>query len=261
MQKRNIWTAVGIALLFFGTVALLRFAPVSAEAVWKISNGGRLLFPLISVSALVDSVNPCAFSILLLTIAFLFTLGRTRRNIIAVGGAYIVGIFVVYLLIGLGILQTLHLFNTPHVMAKVGAALLIAFGAVELLNAFFPAFPIKLGIPHAAHERMAILMERASFVAAFGLGLFVGLCEFPCTGGPYLLVLGLLHDHETFWSGFGYLIWYNLIFVLPLGVILLVASNRALLERVREWRKEKGNAMRIWTGVIMLALGVAIFAM
>ena len=76
------------------------------------------MLPLVIISSLIDSINPCAFSILFLTIAFLFNLGRNRREIFKIGGVYILGIFVVYLLIGLGILQTLHLFNIPHFMAK-----------------------------------------------------------------------------------------------------------------------------------------------
>lgn len=39
-----------------------------------------------------------------ITIAFLFSLGAVRAKIMKIGGAYIAGIFVVYLLIGLGIL-------------------------------------------------------------------------------------------------------------------------------------------------------------
>ena len=38
------------------------------------------------------------------------------------------------------------------------------------------------------------------------LGALVALFEFPCTGGPYLFVLTLLHDYANFWKGFWYLI-------------------------------------------------------
>ena len=217
------------------------------------------MLPLISIAALIDSINPCAFGILLLTIAFLFSIGQSRSEILKIGGTYILGIFTVYVFIGLGILQVLQLFNIPHFMARVGAVILIAVGAIDLLGGVFPRFPLKLSIPQSAHKKIAELMNKASVPTAFFLGAFVGLCEFPCTGGPYLMVLGLLHDSGTYWSGFSYLLLYNAVFVLPLAIILFIASDRALLGRVQAWKKDETSAMRLWGGVAMILLGVLIF--
>src|SRR3989344_7196863 len=72
---------------------------------------------LIAIAALVDSVNPCAFSVLFLSITFLFGLGRSRNDIIKMGLLYIFGIFTTYILIGLGVLKVLSLFNIPHLMS------------------------------------------------------------------------------------------------------------------------------------------------
>lgn len=255
-KKLIIYIGVGVLLillsLFFGSEK-------SANLLWNVSSGGKLLLPLIIASALVDSINPCAFSILLLTVAFLFSIGKMRSGILKIGGMYVLGIFVVYMLIGLGILQVLHLFGTPHFMAKIGAALLIALGGINLLNGFFPRFPIKLKIPTVAHQRIGELMEYASLPAAFALGILVGLCEFPCTGGPYLAALGLLHDKTTVFEGFGYLFLYNIIFVFPLLVLLFISSNRSLIEKAEMWKRENNRAMRLWGGIITILLGVAIF--
>src|SRR3989338_5815915 len=118
-----------VALL--ALVWLLKTGNIGTQLLWNLSDQGQVLWPLITVAALIDSINPCAFSILILTIAFLFTLGAARGGMLKIGGAYILGIFVVYILIGLGILQALHLFNTPHFMGKVGAGGLIAWGIIE----------------------------------------------------------------------------------------------------------------------------------
>lgn len=250
--------------MFFGAaillvVGLFRFTEAGTGILWSISNGGKWLLPLVGISALIDSINPCAFSILLLTIAFLFSIGKIRGKILKIGGMYILGIFLAYILIGLGIFQALHIFNTPHFMAKIGASLLIVLGAINLINEFFPAFPIKLQIPHAAHHKMAELMEKASLPTAFLLGGLVGLCEFPCTGGPYLMVLGLLHDQATYLPGLGYLILYNLIFILPLVVILFLSSDKALVEKVQAWQRQERKLMKIGGGIAMVALGILIF--
>ncbi|KKU73379.1 MAG: hypothetical protein UX98_C0008G0045 [Parcubacteria group bacterium GW2011_GWA2_47_26] len=258
MNKRiAILIAFGVAL--FGLVALFRFGNFGTAALWNLSNGGKWLLPLVGISALIDSINPCAFSVLILTIAFLLSIGKLRSSILKIGSTYIAGIFLVYIMIGLGILQTLHIFNTPHFMAKVGALLLIVLGGINLINEFIPKFPLKLKIPHVAHHRMASLMEKSSLPTAFLLGVLVGLCEFPCTGGPYLMILGLLHDKANFIRGLGYLILYNLIFILPLVVILLIASDRGLLEKVQAWQQKERKGMRIWGGVAMIALGIIIF--
>jgi len=109
-----------ITVLLVGTVFLvgglffLKYSPLSATLVWEASGGGTWLLPLVAVSALLDSVNPCAFSVLLITIAFLFSLGKPRNEVLKLGGSYIAGLFLAYLLIGLGILKALHLFSVPH---------------------------------------------------------------------------------------------------------------------------------------------------
>ncbi|MBI2446487.1 MAG: hypothetical protein HYV51_01545 [Parcubacteria group bacterium] len=252
-----------IILIFIAVIVILSavyFSSLkSADVLWQLSDGGKLLLPLIVAAALVDSINPCAFSILILTIAFLFSLGQIRSSILKIGGFYIAGLFLIYILIGLGILQTLHIFNTPHFMAKIGASLLILLGGINLINEFFPSFPVKLRIPASAHQKMAEFVEKGSAPSAFVLGGLVGLCEFPCTGGPYLMVLGLLHDSATYLKGLGYLIFYNLIFILPLVIILFIAGDKKILEKVQTWQQKEKGAMRLWSGAIMIALGLIIF--
>lgn len=258
VERRLAWVlATGAAFVL--TIGLFKYGSAATTALWSVSEGGRWLLPLVAVAALIDSVNPCAFSILLLTVAFLLSIGKLRSNVLQIGSAYIAGLFVVYLLIGLGLLQTLHLFDTPHFMANVGALLLILLGLVNIANEFVPSFPVKLAIPHAAHKKMAVLMERASVPTAVALGGLVGICEFPCTGGPYLMVLGLLHDQTSYYTGVSYLLMYNLIFVSPLVLMLLFASDSALLGKVQQWQQQRRGAMHLWGGAAMVTLGLLIF--
>ena len=258
-RRWRIPALVILGLALTGAVVYFRGNTSAASVLWNMSEGGTWLLPLVVVSSLVDSINPCAFSILLLTIAFLFSVGQLRPRILTIGGVYILGIFLAYIGIGLGILHALHLFSTPHFMGKLGALLMIVLGLINLLNEFFPAFPIKLRIPGVAHHRMALIMDRGSIPTALLLGMLVGLCEFPCTGGPYLMILGLLHDTSTYVNGLGYLLLYNLIFVLPLVIILLLASDKHVLDRVQTWQQQERKAMRIGLGIGMIALGLVIY--
>ncbi|TSA45832.1 hypothetical protein D4R51_01160 [bacterium] len=257
MNKRFL--VVILAVLILGAfLALLKFS-AGGGILSQWDQGGKIVMPVVLVAAAVDSVNPCAFSVLLLTIAFLFSLERTRSDVLKIGGFFISGIFVAYLMIGLGLLQALQFLNVPHFMAKIGAVILVFWGVISLLGDFFPSFPIKLKIPDASHSTMAKLIQKASVPTVLLLGLLVGLYEFPCTGGPYIMILGLLHDTSTYLSGVGYLLVYNLIFVLPLLLILIAASDRAVLDKVQEWRKNNMKEFSLWVGFMVILLGIIIF--
>lgn len=257
MPKRLMWLIAAIVVIA-ATVLFFR-TTLGAEFLWNVSNSGQLLLPLIVVSALIDAINPCAFSVLLLTIAFLFSTGRLRDKVLKIGGIYIFGIFLAYVLIGLGLLQAFHLFNAPGFMGKLGAALIVLLGAINILNDRFPNFPLKLKIPAVSHSKIATLMEKATVPAAFLLGLLVGLCEFPCTGGPYLMVIGLLHDQTTHLLGTAYLLLYNLLFVLPLVIVLLLVGDAAVVNKVQSWRGNNLRHSRLIGGIVMVAIGILIW--
>ncbi|MEK7601395.1 MAG: cytochrome c biogenesis protein CcdA [Patescibacteria group bacterium] len=257
-MKRTLITLGLVAVAIIGIV-ILKLSPATASIIWSASNGGAWLLPLVLIAAILDSVHPCSFSILLITIAFLFGMQLTREKILKIGGTYIAGIFAAYFLIGLGILQVLHIFNTPHFMGKLGATLLIVFGLLNLLNRFFPNFPLRLKIPSVSHTAMGRLMEKASIPAAFGLGLLVGICQFPCMGGPYLMVIGLLRDQVTYVAGFGYLLLYNLILIVPLVAVLWISADKTVVDRMQEWKRTNLGSVRLWAGIAMIILGFLIF--
>ncbi|MBK5215443.1 MAG: hypothetical protein JJE53_01385 [Candidatus Pacebacteria bacterium] len=256
-MKKIIITLIILTIVIIGIV-LLKNSSATASIVWGLSQNGTWLLPLVLISSLLDSVHPCSFSILLITIAFLFGMQLTRRKILQIGGTYIAGIFVAYTLIGLGILKVLHLFNTPHFMGKLGAALLIGFGIISIINELFPKFPIKLKIPAVSHTAMGRLMEKASFPTAFALGLLVGICQFPCMGGAYLMVIGLLKDQVTYLAGSGYLVLYNLILIIPLIAVLWVTANKNIVDKVQEWKKTNMKGVKFWAGLAMIIIGILI---
>lgn len=247
-----------IVIVVLTGIVFLKNNPATSQFLWNISNHGAWLLPLVLVAALLDSVHPCSFSILLITIAFLFGMQMERKKILQIGGAYVAGIFIAYLFIGLGILKVLHLFDTPHFMGKLGAGLLIIFGVLNIINEFFPKFPIKLKLPDATHTAMGRLMKKASFPAAFGLGVLVGICQFPCMGGPYLMVIGLLRDQMTYAKGFGYLLLYNIILIVPLVTVLWIAADKVLLEKMQEWKISNVGRVKLWAGLVMIILGILI---
>ena len=217
--------------------------------------------PVIMISALIDSINPCAISVLFLTITFLFSLGKNRKFVLLSGSVYILAIAIIYTLIGLGALQALSFLNVPNIMAKIGASILLLYSIIGLVNEFFPNFPIKLKIPESTHSTLAKVISKGSIPAFFILGSLVALFEFPCTGGPYLFVLTLLHDYTTFWKGFWYLIIYNFVFVLPLILILAFATNRIMIEKIDKLRRLETKKARVILLLVLMTFGILIFTL
>jgi cytochrome c biogenesis protein CcdA len=217
--------------------------------------------PVIMTSAIIDSLNPCAISVLFLTITFLFSLGKNRKFVLISGSAYIFAIVFIYTLVGLGSLRVLSAFSVPHVMGKIGASILLAYAILGLINEFFPSFPVKLKMPESSHKVIAKIISKASIPAFLLLGALVAMFEFPCTGGPYLFVLSLLHDYATYWVGFWYLIAYNFFFVLPLILILIFATNKIVAEKIDRLRRLETKKARVALLLILLAFGIIIFSL
>ena len=94
--------------------------------------------------------------------------------------------------------------------------------------------------------------------AAIILGVLVSAFELPCTGGVYLAILSILAESSKKVQAYEYLFIYNLIFVLPLFIILLVAYTRLSPDVLESWRMEKRKWLRLAMGTIMILLGVGL---
>ncbi len=220
-----------------------------------LANLGQLL-PTVIITGLVDSVNPCAFAVILLLLAFLFTIRESRQRILQLGLVYIGMIFLVYFAIGLGLLRAVRLSSDPHFIARAGSWILIGLGVINLIEYFFPRFPIKLHMPMIAGQKTNELLKKATVPATVGVGVLVGLCTFPCSGGVYVSIITLLNAKTTLGWGVGYLALYNVLFVLPLLVILVGAGNRLVAKRWARWEREHSLRIRLWYGLIMVGLGL-----
>lgn len=219
----------------------------------------NLTLGVVTSAALLDSVNPCAISVLILTVAFLLSLKKSNAEILKIGLTYILALYLTYLFIGLGVLRALSFFGFPNFIARIGATILALTGLINLAGYFIPNFPIKLKISNKAHGTLAKYMARASYSSVFVLGILVGLYEFPCTGGPYLSILSLVNHTQTFTTGFLYLLYYNFVFVLPLIIILLLSSWSLTVEKLEYWKKKYTKKVDIITSILMIILAVVIF--
>lgn len=99
------------------------------------------------------------------------------------------------------------------------------------------------------------MAKNVSVPGAIILGFFVSAVELPCTGGPYLAITLLLSKSFNLKAVLLLLI-YNFIFVLPLLVILLLVFFGTKVQAIKRWKQDKRKWMRLFIGLILIALGV-----
>jgi cytochrome c biogenesis protein CcdA len=112
-------------------------------------------------------------------------------------------------------------------------------------------------MPAFASDRANELIRKATVPATVGAGFLIGLCTFPCSGGIYVSIVTLLNAQTTSAWGVAYLLLYNIMFVLPLVGILLAVGNRPAAKSLARWERTHALRIRLWYGLIMVALGVA----
>ena len=145
------------------------------------------------------------------------------------------------------------------------ATIVIGLGVIEIKDFFWygKGFSLQM-IPGAAKrvEMYTKYIAKAekkhpllSYVIAGLLGIFVVLVELPCTGAPYLAILALLAG-GSYAEGIPLLLLYNLIFILPLFVIIALVYFGHTSKRLEKWRKEHRGLMRLGIGLFLLAFGI-----
>lgn len=221
--------------------------------------GIEFWIPLIIVTGLLDGINPCAFGVLLFFIAFLYTVRSTRARLWKVGAVYILMIYLAYLLIGFGILKAIAISGAPHLIGKIGAIAIIILGLINIKDYFWYGKWFSLSIPSPTKKYIVKWTHKATIPSAIILGFLVGLCTFPCSGGIYVAILALLSVQTTYFEGLAYLLLYNLFFVIPLIVILILASSRKVVLKMQRWDITHKKQMKLISGIAMILLAIILW--
>ncbi|MDP3882934.1 MAG: cytochrome c biogenesis protein CcdA [Candidatus Staskawiczbacteria bacterium] len=217
-----------------------------------------VMIPLVAGTGFLDGVHPCAIAILIFFIAFLLGIKRGFKNIMFLGSVYIFVIFLTYLSVGVGLFSGIMLFGQHHFMAKFGSWLLIVLGIINIKDFLFPNLPIHLRMPTVSGDKSKKLLENATLPTVIVAAFFVGLCSIPCAGGIYVAITALLASKTTYFMGFAYLILYNVMFVLPLIILLALTVNPYTLAKIAEFRQKNERMEKLVMGTAMVALGAVI---
>lgn len=207
-------------------------------------------------TAAIDAINPCAIGVLILMISSVLAGGKSLHRLIVLGTFYIAAVFLTYLLAGLGFLyffSRIPLFVTEYLSIIVGVAIVLA-GLIEIKDYFWYAKGFSLAIPVYFSRKLEAMSSKTSVIGVVILGSFVSAIELPCTGAPYLAIITLLSQNFDIMA-FLLLVLYNIIFVAPLIIILLLVAFGVELRHIELWKQMNKGIMRLGMGVLLIALG------
>jgi hypothetical protein len=191
------------------------------------------------IAGLVDSINPCATATLIFFLSYLVMGGRRPRDLLWIGGLFTLGVFVTYFLVGLGLLRTLHSMQAVPALARalypIAAAVTLTLAVISFMDyrraRAGRTAEIALQLPRALklHIHQAIRTQlglRHLAVAAFATAVVVSALEFACTSQIYLpTLMYMAQAGDQRFRATALLLAYNLMFVLPLVVIILLAYS------------------------------------
>jgi hypothetical protein len=243
-----------------GTPALGQSGAIDLPLLGRLE-AGSLSLPLFTlVIAGLDAFNPCAFFVLLFLLSLLVH-ARSRGRMLLIGGTFVLFSGLVYFLF---MAAWLNLFlvvgGTPVVTAVAGAVALV-IGVLNVKDYFWLHQGPTLSIPEQAKpglfRRMRGLVAAdnlgAMLMGTVALALAANSYELLCTAGfPMVFTRVLTLNDLSPAAYYGYLVLYNLIYILPLLVIVLVFT---LTLGSRKLSEDQGRVLKLLSGLMMLALG------
>ena len=206
---------------------------------------------------LIDSINPCAIWVLVFLLAFLAESNKTPWQLIRHGLVYVFAVFLVYLLAGvflLPIIQSLGNFSTNAYL--VFAIIVGIFWVLELKEYFRPGEWSILEIPPRYSKKIKQRKEKIleSYPFTFLMWGFVALVELPCTWAVYLAILALMAKWGVSAENVIMLIVYNILFVLPLIIILYLFYKWVSSDTIQAKLEKYKPHMRLATWLLLIGL-------
>jgi len=236
------------------------------------------------VAGLEDGINPCAFTVIVFFISFLALQGYRKRELFFIGSAFILSVFLTYLGIGLGVFNFFyrfrglwaitHLFNLFTGSASILFGILAVYdfiifkktGSTEQLILQLPK-PVKDRI----HKVVGFFYRKSSqekqknsspglarlILSAFITGFLVSLLEAVCTGQVYLPTIAFVLKASPFkLQALGYLLLYNIMFILPLVVIFVFALSGTTSSQFSGFLKKHLGLIKIFMAILFFSLGI-----
>ncbi|MBR4124656.1 MAG: hypothetical protein IKR13_00495 [Victivallales bacterium] len=249
--------------------------PVSEEERLAQRNANRSLLDsmrltTILLAGLADGINPCAFATVIFLVSYLLYLKRGRRFVLTAGLLFCAGVFVSYLLFGIGLSFIVDYLNRFGIVKRV---FYWAFALVGLVLAILHlrdalryrrsgnAADMEMGLNVQTHRkihdrihRWAELTGWLAFPATILLGVVVSAMEFACTGQIYLPTLIAINSTGFNLRALILLLLYNLIFILPLLAVTALAYLGVGAKSLATFARDHVFATKVLMMVLFLLL-------
>ena len=221
----------------------LDFAALSQQPV--------LAVPMLFAGGVLTSLTPCIYPMIPITAAIVGGQsageGVPRRRVAGLTMAYVLGLSLVYALLGLVAGLSGSIFGA--VSSNPWMSLVVANVLVASALMMLDVLPVP--IPHWLIARAASLEGAGRYAGTFGMGAASGLVAAPC-GAPVMgAVLGWVATTQSAALGFLYLFAFSLGMCLLLVAVGLSAGSLVRLPRAGTWM--------LWVkrGFALIMLGVA----
>lgn len=213
------------------------------------------------VIASLDAFNPCAFFVLLFLLSLLAN-QKDRRRMLVVGGIFVLTSGLMYFAFMAAWLNVFQLLSALS-WITLGAGLLGIFVGLLNVKDFF-AFEkgVSLSIPAAAkptiYKRARAILQSESMIAMLAATVFLAVVanfyELLCTAGFPMVYTRILTLHESSLAArYGWLVFYNLIYIVPLTLIVLAFVGTLSAHKLTE---REGRLLKLMSGAMMLQLGL-----
>jgi len=236
---------------------------------------GTVTIWVIAGAGLFDGLNPCAFATSIFLIGYLLYLKRRPRDIIVVGASFCFGVFITYVLFGLGLSFVIDFFNQFFWLKAVIYLSLGGLGLVLAVLHFRDALKYKrsgkagdmdMGLSHNTHRKIhdrikkfAVTRTWLMLPAALVLGTVVSSLELACTGQIYLPILAAINSAGLNIRAFALLLLYNVFFIVPLLVVSLLAATGVGAKTLANWAKNHVFATKLVMAITFLFIATLMF--
>ena len=220
-------------------------------------------------AGLVDGLNPCAFATIIFFVSYLSLSGKKGKQILITGASFTLGVFIAYLLVGLGFYKVLDLISGfTAIISKVVyifTAVLCLVLAVLSIRDFIKVRQgdlndMALKLPEPLRKRINQTVREgrkaSSYViGAFVTGLLISLLELACTGQIYLpVIISMSSIPSMRGQAMLYLVLYNLMFIVPLIIVFILAFYGTTSKQFTEFLRKHAGAVKIGMAIVFLIL-------
>ncbi|NGP52616.1 thioredoxin family protein [Thioalkalivibrio sp. XN8] len=213
------------------------------------------------VIAGLDAFNPCAFFVLLFLLS-LMVHARSRARMLLVGGTFVLISGLIYFVFMAAWLNVFLLLGELRVVTIIAGVIAVGLAAINIKDYFwFQSGGPSLSIPESKkpgmYQRMRNLVGAKSTLAMLAgtavLAIVVNSYELLCTAGLPMVYTRILtlREADTF-VYYMYLVLYNIIYVIPLLIIVLLFVMKFGSRKLGE---AEGRLLKLMSGMMMLGLG------